>query len=93
LLARKNYKKNPAAWIQIISKLIEIDNKYKLHIAGDFQDTRYKVYFDYIKKEMKREGNVILHGWINEVEKFLEDKNYIISTSIHEAYPYNILER
>jgi len=92
VLAHINYKKNPAAWIQIISKLKETDNKYKLHIAGDFQDTRYKVYFDYIKKEMKMEDNFILHGWIKEVEKFLEDKNYIISTSIHEGHPYNILE-
>jgi hypothetical protein len=29
---------------------------------------------------------------INEVEKFLEDKNYIISTSIHESFDYNIAE-
>ncbi|WP_121515568.1 TDP-N-acetylfucosamine:lipid II N-acetylfucosaminyltransferase [Petrotoga sp. HKA.pet.4.5] len=92
VLGHINYKKNPAAWIQIIGKLKEIDNKYKLHIAGDFQDTRYKVYFDYIKKEMKMEDNFVLHGWIKEVEKFLEDKNYIISTSIHESFGYNIAE-
>ncbi|PNS00343.1 hypothetical protein X928_05365 [Petrotoga miotherma DSM 10691] len=92
VLAHINYKKNPAEWIQIISKLKEIDKQYKLHIGGDFQDPRYKVYFEHIKKEMKMEDNFILHGWINEVEKFLEDKNYIISTSIHEGHPYNILE-
>jgi len=92
VLAHINYKKNPAAWIQIISKLKEIDNKYKLHVAGDFQDPRYKVYFEYIKKEMKMEDNFILYGWINKVEKFLEDKNYIISTSIHESFGYNIAE-
>ncbi|MDI3478560.1 MAG: hypothetical protein PWQ59_2085, partial [Thermoanaerobacterium sp.] len=92
VLAHINYKKNPETWIQIISKLKETDNKYKLHIAGDFQDPFYKEYFEYIKKEMKMEDNFILHGWINEVEKFLEDKNYIISTSIHESFGYNIAE-
>jgi glycosyltransferase involved in cell wall biosynthesis/SAM-dependent methyltransferase len=92
VLAHINYKKNPAAWIQIIGKLKEIDSKYKLHIAGNFQDPRYKVYFEYIKKEMKMEDNFILYGWINEVEKFLEDKNCIISTSIHESFGYNIAE-
>jgi glycosyltransferase involved in cell wall biosynthesis len=92
VLAHINYRKNPETWIQIIGKLKEIDNQYKLHVGGDFQDPLYKEYFDYIKKEMKMEDNFILHGWINEVEKFLEDKNYIISTSIHEGHPYNILE-
>jgi glycosyltransferase involved in cell wall biosynthesis len=92
VLAHINYRKNPETWIQIISKLKDLDNKYKLHVGGDFQDPLYKEYFEYIKKEMKMEDNFILHGWINEVEKFLEDKNYIISTSIHEGHPYNILE-
>ncbi len=92
VLAHINYKKDPSAWIQIINKLKEIDNRYKLHVGGDFQDPRYKIYFDYIKKEMNLENNFILHGWINEVDKFLEDKDYTLSTSIHEGHPYNILE-
>ena len=92
VLAHINYKKDPSAWIQIINKLKEIDNRYKLHVGGDFQDPRYKIYFDYIKNEMNLENNFILHGWINEVDKFLEDKDYTLSTSIHEGHPYNILE-
>jgi len=92
VLAHINYRKNPETWIQIIDKLKDLDNKYKLHVGGDFQDPLYKEYFEYIKKEMKMEDNFILHGWINEVEKFLEDKNYIISTSIHESFGYNIAE-
>ena len=92
VLAHINYKKDPSAWIQIINKLKEIDNRYKLHVGGDFQDPRYKIYFDYIKKEMKLENNFILHGWINEVDKFLEDKDYTLSTSIHESFGYNIAE-
>ena len=79
-------------WIQIINKLKEVDNKYQLHVGGDFQDPRYFVYFNYIRKEMKIEDNFILHGWIDNVEEFLEDKDYILSTSIHEGHPYNILE-
>jgi SAM-dependent methyltransferase len=92
VLAHINYRKNPETWVQIIGKLKEIDNRYKLHVGGDFQDPLYKIYFDYIKKEMKLENNFILHGWINEVDKFLEDKDYTLSTSIHEGHPYNILE-
>lgn len=92
VLAHINYRKNPETWVQIIGKLKEIDNRYKLHVGGDFQDPLYKIYFDYIKKEMNLENNFILHGWINEVDKFLEDKDYTLSTSIHESFGYNIAE-
>ena len=34
VLAHINYKKDPSAWIQIINKLKEIDNRYKLHVGG-----------------------------------------------------------
>ncbi|PNS00504.1 hypothetical protein X927_03230 [Petrotoga mexicana DSM 14811] len=73
MLAHINYRKNLETWIQIIGKLKKLDNKYKLHVGGDFQDPLYKEYFEYIKKEMKMEDNFILHSWINEVGKFLED--------------------
>lgn len=92
VVAHINYKKDPTMWIQLIAKLKEIDNRYKLHIAGDFQDLRYKVYFEHAIKELKLNENVVLHGWINNVDKFLEDKNYVISTSIHESFGYNIGE-
>ncbi|MGB4458312.1 MAG: glycosyltransferase, partial [Defluviitoga tunisiensis] len=92
VLAHINYRKNPETWVQIIGKLKEIDNRYKLHVGGDFQDPLYKIYFDYIKNEMNLENNFILHGWINEVDKFLEDKDYTLSTSIHESFGYNIAE-
>lgn len=92
VVAHINYKKDPTMWIQIINKLKEVDNKYQLHVGGDFQDPRYFVYFNYIRKEMKIEDNFILHGWIDNVEEFLEDKDYILSTSIHESFGYNIAE-
>jgi len=92
IMAHVSYKKNPAMWLQILSRLKNLDNRYKLHLAGDFQDPRYKVYFDHAIKEMGLQENLIFYGWINNVEDFLEDKAYILSTSIHEGHPYNVLE-
>ena len=92
VVAHINYKKDPTMWIQIMTRLAERDKRYKLHVAGDFQDSRYGVYFDHIKREMNIENNLILHGWVENVDEFLKDKNYVISTSIHEGHPYNILE-
>jgi len=90
--AHINYKKDPAMWIQIMAKLIERDERYKLHVAGDFQEMRYKVYFEHISREIEIKDNLILHGWVEDVDKFLEDKNYVLSTSIHESFGYNIAE-
>lgn len=91
-VAHINYKKDPAMWLQIIAKLVKLDRNYKLHIAGDFQDPRYKVYFEHAIKEMGLQNNMILHGWVSNIDQFLEEKNYVISTSIHEGHPYNVME-
>jgi glycosyltransferase involved in cell wall biosynthesis len=92
VVAHINHKKDPAMWLQIIEKLKNIDKRYVLHIAGDFQDIRYSNYFKYFIKEANLEKNVKLYGFVNDVNAFLEDKNYLLSTSIHEGHPYNIME-
>lgn len=91
-VANINYKKNPALIIQIMDKLVKINPRYKLHIAGAFQDLRYKVYFDYIIKKMSLQDNIIFYGWVDDINKWWEDKNYLLSTSIHESFGYNIAE-
>jgi glycosyltransferase involved in cell wall biosynthesis len=45
--------------LQIIKKLVEKDKRYKLHIAGDFQELRYQIYLKHMVKEMNLENNVI----------------------------------
>lgn len=91
-VAHINYKKNPSMMLQIIRKLYEIDPNYKLHVAGDFQDKRYEYYFKYMVKEMGLENNVIFYGWVDDIDEWLEDKNYLLSTSIHESFGYSIME-
>ncbi|MGB9975630.1 glycosyltransferase [Thermovenabulum sp.] len=91
-VAHINYKKNPAMMLQIISKLREIDPSYKLHVAGDFQDKRYEYYLKYMVKEMGLENNIIFYGWVDDMDEWWEDKNYLLSTSIHESFGYNIAE-
>ncbi len=91
-VAHINYKKAPELAIQIIAKLVEIDPNYKLHFAGDFQDPRYEVYLQHIVRALGIETNVIFHGWVDDMEEFWEDVNYLLSTSLHEGHPYNIME-
>ncbi|WP_143609921.1 MULTISPECIES: glycosyltransferase [unclassified Thermosipho (in: thermotogales)] len=91
-VAHISHKKNPAMILQVIKKLTEIDKHYKIHIAGDFQDSRYELYLKYMVEEMGLKNNVIFYGWVDDMEEWWRDKNYVLSTSIHEGHPYNIME-
>lgn len=85
-------RKNPVLLLQIMSKLVSINSKYKLFIAGVFQDSLQEMYFNYQIKAMNLEKNIVFEGWQKDIPKWLEDKNYIISTSIHESFGYGIAE-
>ncbi|MBM7560309.1 glycosyltransferase [Marinitoga litoralis] len=91
-VANISHKKNPPMMLQIIKKLVEKDNRYKLHIAGDFQELRYQIYLKHMVKEMNLENNVIFYGWVDDMDEWWKDKNYLLSTSIHESFGYNIAE-
>jgi len=87
-----NHKKNPPMTLQIMKKLVDIDKRYTLHIAGSFQDTRYKIYLEYMIKEMGLQDNIKFYGWVENMEQFWEDKNYLLHTSIHEGHSLAITE-
>jgi len=99
-----NYKKNPQMALQIIEKLVitgvvdfdvegfTADPQYILHIAGSYQDLRYKIYLEHMIKEMGLQDNVIFHGWIDDMEGFWGDINYLLHTSLHEGHSLAITE-
>uniref|UniRef100_A0A7V4CPH1 Glycosyltransferase n=1 Tax=Fervidobacterium pennivorans TaxID=93466 RepID=A0A7V4CPH1_FERPE len=87
-----NHRKQPVEWLQIIGFLKNIDSRYQLHIAGSYQDPTFEYYFTNFISETGLEENVKLYGWVNDINSFLEDKNYLLSTSIHESFGYNIAE-
>lgn len=85
-------RKNPVLLLQILKSLSEKDSKYKLFIAGKFQDSLAKLYFQYQITEMKLENNVFFEGWQSDINQWLKNKNYVLSTSIHESFGYGIAE-
>lgn len=87
-----NYKKNPQMALQILKKLADTDKRYILHVAGSFQDSRYKIYLEYMIKEMGLQDNIKFYGWVDDMQRFWEDKNYLLHTSIHESFGYGIFE-
>lgn len=87
-----NYRKSPNMLLQIIGKLIQIDKRYRLFIAGEFQDEENMTYFEYLIKEMGLKDYVIFEGWQKDINTWLEDKDYILSCSIFEGHPVGIME-
>lgn len=87
-----DHKKNPPLMLQIIKELVDIDPRYKLHVAGNFRDMRYAIYLNYMIREMRLQDNVFFYDWVKDINRFWDDKEYLLSTSIHEGHPYNIME-
>lgn len=89
-----NHKKEPALALQIMAGLKDRypNTTYRLHIAGAHQDDRYQIYMEHMAKEMGIEDNIIYYGFVDDMETFWEGKGIILSTSIHEGHPLNVME-
>ena len=72
----------------------ELPDSYRLHVAGEFQDYRFKFYADHILKRFggNTKERVIFHGKVNDVASFLSSKSFIVSSSPWEGHPVNIIE-
>lgn len=82
-----NFKKNIPLTLDIFKKLHDIDNRYKLHIAGKFQENRTLEYFKYFIKEYKLEDSIKFYGWLdyNEKVEWFKNIEYMIISSIDEG--------
>jgi len=82
-----NHKKNVPLLLEIASQLRD----YRFHVAGIFQDERLRTYWEHYV-QMNGLSNVRFYGWIEDVNAFLDDKNYILSTSLWEGTQVAVLE-
>ncbi|MBW9158427.1 glycosyltransferase [Clostridium tagluense] len=87
-----NYKKGPMLLLHAFKSIYDRNNQYKLFIAGKFQDHRDVLYFNQMIKEFGLEENAIYEGWQDNLDKWLEDKNYILCTSILESQNMSVMQ-
>ena len=87
-----NPRKNFNMALQIMKKLVDIDDKYMLYIAGKYQDRLSEGYVNYIVEKLGIQKNVIFCEWVDNINDWLKDINYILSTSVHESFGYGIAE-
>ena len=82
-----NYKKNIPLTLDIFKKLYDMDKRYKLFLAGQFQDSRTLSYINYFAQEHKLQNNMFFDGWKKEDEKieWFKKIDYMIISSIDEG--------
>lgn len=87
-----DFKKGPMLLIHTFKAIHDIDNRYKLYIAGQFKEERYKLYFNQMIEEMELKECIFFEGWQTDIDKWLEDKEYIICTSVLESQNMSIMQ-
>ena len=81
--ARKNF---PLA-MQIMAQL---DRGKELHVAGDIHDGEVFNYLTAFGRSLGIDGT--FYGEVDDIDGWLEDKNYLLCTSISEGWPNNVIE-
>lgn len=84
--------KNPMLMLQCMQKLTYIDSDYRLFFGGVFQDQVLEQYLRHMVDTLGLSGSVFFDGWQSDVNAWLGDKHYIVSTSVCEGHPVGILE-
>ncbi len=89
-----SHKKNPSMWVEVISRLVRIDDRYTLKIAGEFQELRYKCYMESIIPKLGLTNNMRFYGQVGDITEWFEKEqiNYLLTTSPFESFGYSIAE-
>lgn len=86
-----NFEKGSLLLLQLLKKIVDQDPRYKLYIAGNFNDMRDLLYYQQMVYELGLKNNVTFENNVN-LDRWLEDKNYLVCTSqVHLDYS-NILK-
>jgi glycosyltransferase involved in cell wall biosynthesis len=91
-LANLRMVKNPAFLLQCMQKLRYIDPEYRLFFAGMPSDAALEQYLRHMVDALELRDVVSFDGWQTDVNSWLQDKHYIVSTSIIESQGMGILE-
>ena len=91
-LANLRMVKNPGFLLQCMQKLNYIDPEYRLFFGGCFQDKVLEQYLKHMVQALDIADVVFFGGWQQDINYWLADKDYIVSTSLVEGQPIGILE-
>ncbi len=87
-----NGKKGIPLLVQCLAAAVALDPRYVLHVAGAFDDLRTEAYFQHIVAAAGLERHVVLHGWQSDIQRFLNEVDFLLNTSPWEACPNAVIE-
>lgn len=87
-----NHKKGITLLMQCLKAAVEFNKSIKFHIAGSFQEERYKYYIEHFVRLNDLTNNIYFYNWVDDIYSWLKDINFTISTSPWEGCPNNVIE-
>jgi len=84
--------KNPMFALQCMKNLCQLDPAFRLFIAGRPQDLEVQQYMRHMVDQLDLSANVFFDGWQTDLQAWLADKHYILSTSVIESQGMAVLE-
>ncbi|WP_315701799.1 MULTISPECIES: glycosyltransferase [unclassified Bradyrhizobium] len=85
-------KKNPMLALQILRRLVDIDPRYHLHVAGEVSCARTARYLDHLIGAMDLSRSISFYGRVADIEHWYRDKGVLLSTTLYESFGMNIGE-
>jgi glycosyltransferase involved in cell wall biosynthesis len=85
-----NYKKGIETLLHAFEHIYRHDPSFTFHIAGEHQDERIALYMDHAMHSLP--FKIQFDGWVKDVPTYLQDKDYVISTSLFESFQYSVAE-
>ncbi|USK54617.1 glycosyltransferase [Cytobacillus solani] len=89
-----NYKKNIPLTLKIFYELYKKDQRYRLFLAGTYQDERTMRYVRYFIEDNGLENIIVFEGWqeFDEKLEWLKKIDYMLISSIDEGLCYAAAE-
>ncbi|MBO8161962.1 MAG: glycosyltransferase [Thermosipho sp. (in: Bacteria)] len=91
-IGRFHPDKNLPLLLQCFIALLNLDNRYKLHLAGRIQNYPIYQYFEDFIKKYTLHDRIFYYGEVKDIFNWLIDKHYIVLTSIIEGHPVGVME-
>jgi glycosyltransferase involved in cell wall biosynthesis len=85
-------KKNPMLMLQLAARLVRLDPRYTLHVAGAATDLRTARYLARMQAALGLTEAVRFVGQIDDMPSWYADKGVLLSTSMYESFGMNIGE-
>lgn len=94
VIASVRFGKGYPMLVAIARELVNVDRRFRIHVIGGLHDPACLDTFRYEAEKWGLDANIVYEGHLphSRVPKWLDDKNIILSASLHEGHPVGLME-